>query len=144
MQVELQQAHIAISNLLLDAVAAPLYRLPLAISKQALPKLIGDDVLDGNEVGVLVEYINSVEELNRGLDHAAEASMVDSTELLTAQFTRNRAKGKDLLNKSYTRHGDQTLYEGAWAALLRIQERPIHRFWRWLCYRWRYGAFGPS
>jgi hypothetical protein len=44
MQVELQQAHIAISNLLLDAVAAPLYRLPLAISKQALPKLIGDAI----------------------------------------------------------------------------------------------------
>jgi hypothetical protein len=144
MQVELQQAHIAISNLFLDAVAAPLYRLPLAISKQALPKLIGDAILDEDEVSVLVEYINSVEELNRGLEHAAEADMANSISLLTAQATRNQTKGRDILNKSFVRHGDQTLYGGAWSALLRIQERPIHRFWRWVCYRWRYGAFGPS
>src|SRR5580658_7345151 len=67
MQVEMRQASIDLSNLLSDKIEAPLYRLPLAIFKQALPKIIGEDKLTRDEVSVLVEYVNRAEELNRGL-----------------------------------------------------------------------------
>ena len=45
----------------------------MSICRQALPKLIGDNVLTKAEVAALVEYVNRVEEINRGLERAGEA-----------------------------------------------------------------------
>jgi hypothetical protein len=144
MQVELRLAGLDMSALLEDKVAAPLYRLPLSMFERALPKLIGERILTLNEIGLLVEYVNRAEELNRGLDRAAEASMVVASIVLPIEFDRNKLKAGAILREKLRRHGDRSLYDGAWDVLLRLDEPIAERLWRWVCDRWRYGAFNPS
>jgi hypothetical protein len=121
MQAELRLAEMDMTSLI-DEVAAPLYRLPLSMFERALPKLIGEGELTFNEIGLLVEYVNRAEELNRGLDRAAEASMVAANFMLPGEFERNQLKAEAILREILQRHGNRSLRDGAWDALLRIDE----------------------
>jgi hypothetical protein len=70
---EFFRIHLQLRALFDAKVEAPLYRLPISVTSQVLPKLIGDGVLDENDVYVLIEWVNRIEELNRGLDRAGDA-----------------------------------------------------------------------
>lgn len=144
MQIELRLAEIHMLSLLRDNVAAPLYRLPLSNFERALPKLIGEERLTMNEIALLVEYMSRVEELNRGLDRAADASMVVGSQVLLPEFKRNKLKAEAILHEKLKRNGNQSLYGGAWFTLIGIQESVAYRFWRWICDRWWNGALGPA
>jgi hypothetical protein len=52
----------------------PSFRLPISISENALPGLLGDRVFDESETSTLVKYISRVEEINRALDAATQAA----------------------------------------------------------------------
>jgi hypothetical protein len=144
MQVELRLQQMDMDALLNDPVQSPLYRLPVSIFERALPKLIGEKKLTVNEISLLVEYVNRVDELNRGLDRAAEASTTTANGwVVEGEYNRNRDKAKKMLSEKLARHADQSLFAGAWAALLRLENARSNRFWRWICRRWQYGAFAP-
>jgi hypothetical protein len=123
MLVELRLAQLYMDALLKDGVASPLYRLPLSMFERGLPKLIGDGKLTTNEIGLLVEYVNRIEELNRGLDRAGEASKILANDLAVArEHERNILKAEDILSAKLTRHDDQSLFDGARGALLWVDE----------------------
>jgi hypothetical protein len=133
MMAELRLAQLYMSALLSDGYASPLYRLPLSMFEQALPKLIGDGKLTINEIGVLVEYVNRIEELNRGLDRSAEASTKPANGgVLAEEHSRNKIKANNILNEKLARRRDLSVYNGAWYALFRVKESDEHwwlRLW---------------
>lgn len=126
MLIELQLAEINMIQLRTDRVLAPLYRLPIALFKQALPKLIGENGVTLNQKGVLVEYVNRIEELNRGLDRAGAA---DRAAEAAAEFNRNCIKANSILHDPLQRHGNLSLFNGAIAAILSIQEADKDSWW---------------
>ena len=143
MQVELRLAKLHMDTLLEEGLhGMPLYQIPLSMFHRALPKLIGEKKLTLNQISLLVEYVNRAEELNRGLDHAVRAS-VDLKSIVPAiERSSNRERARAILQEKLVRHGDQTLYDGAWYALIDADESWIIRLWRWICDRWEFGAFG--
>jgi hypothetical protein len=135
MQVELRVAHLHITTLLEDEGGTPLFRLPLSMFHRALPKLIGDRKLRLNDIGLLVEYVNRVEELNRRLDYSASMNAANLVPIIEVNRT-----ARAILQEKLERHGNQSLYDGAWSALLDVEESIYSRLWRWICDRWQYGA----
>jgi hypothetical protein len=125
MLVEMHLSLIDMNALQTDNFAAPLYRLPVSIFKQALPKLIGEKGLGENGVSVLVEYMNRVEELNRGLDRAGSAHAARDAILIAEESSRNKLKAETIRTEKSDRHEDQTLYDGAWAALTRLEDAEV-------------------
>jgi hypothetical protein len=117
MVAELHQPWIDCNCLWTDNIQAPLYRLPLAIFKQALPKLIGEGRLTGSEVSLRVEYVNRVDELNRRLDRAGAAHAAHTELLLAEEFGRNCLKAEAIFETALERHGGQTLSMGRWTSL---------------------------
>jgi hypothetical protein len=135
MHVEFHLTHIALTELLEPAaqtVLAPLYRLPITICKQALPKLIGDNVLTQAEVATLIEYVNRVEEINRGLERAGEAHAADRHAQLLQEHGRNRAKAAELINRPVVRDG-KALFDLGRDALFRLEDCLRAPWWaRWV------------
>ena len=145
MKVELRLARLAMDALLDDEVKAPLYRLPMSMFERGLPKLVGEGRPTLNEMALLFEYANRIEELNRGLDRAREASSIIANDFAIArEFERNSLKADNILNERLKRHKGVSLYDGAWTSLFRIDEPALLRFWRWICHRWQFGAFDPA
>jgi hypothetical protein len=129
MMVELRLTQLYLTALLNDGIESPLYRLPLSMFEQALPKLIGDGKLDLNEIALLVEYVNRIEELNRGLDRAAEASTIPANGwVLAAEHSRNKLKAENILLEKLDRLEGLSVHDGAWDALFRVEESD-KRWW---------------
>jgi hypothetical protein len=121
MQIELFITVSALAALKRDNVAAPLYRLPIAMFSRAVPKLVGEGLLSIDEVGALVEYVNRVEELNRGLDRAGAAHAAGRATQLTEEFERNLAKAEGF-SKVERRFYNQSLYDASKDAVYRLDE----------------------
>ena len=96
---EVFRGKINMDALLQGGVKAPLYRLPIANFRRALPKLIADGRLDGDEIDTLIEYENRIEELNRGLERAGDAHAAGFPGManLEQEFQRNQAKAREIL-----------------------------------------------
>jgi hypothetical protein len=135
MHIELLSTRDALVELRKRGILAPLYHLPVAICQQALPKLIGDGVLSFNEVGALVQYVNSVEELNRGLERARDAASTLTSapldnepvrivlrEATENEYARNCEKARELLEKPNPRVENMPLFEAAENVLFRLEE----------------------
>jgi len=129
MHVEMHQSIIALRALINENIMAPLYRLPVSITKLALPKLIGDGVLDANETSALVEYVNRAEEVNRGLDRAGAAHAAQNYHLIGEEHARLVAKARDILELKLERHGGDAIYDAATWALLRLQGKVDPKWW---------------
>ena len=63
------------------AVMSPLYRLPLLAFQVSLPVLLADGALSESEVSAISEFYSKAQDINRGLDNAAEMFKVDKEEL---------------------------------------------------------------
>lgn len=122
MQAELFRVLILLRELRTAKVGAPLYRLPISVTEHALPKLIGDGVLTDQEGYALVEYVNRIDEVNRGLDQAAEAYASRNLAWLDEEYKRNLLKATAILEEQLERHQDQTIFDAAQAVLVRITE----------------------
>lgn len=101
-------------------VLAPLYRLPLRMFDRALPKLIGDAKLTDNEINDLLEYAMRADELNRGLERAGDAHAARNDLGMVDEYTRNIAKVAHILDVKPERPSGESLYDAAWAALIRV------------------------
>lgn len=124
------QARLQMRALISQNIGAPLYRLPTSISKQALPKLIGDGLLHAPEIDVLVEYVNRIDELNRGLERAgdAHAAQLAGSKWLEQEHSRNVAKAAEICEKaSDDRFNGMTIIDAADACLHRMDS--AHRTW---------------
>ena len=129
MQVELHQGHLYMHALCNDGIKAPLYRLPVSLFKQALPRILGEQLLEIGAASALVEYTNRTEELNRGLDRAGDAHAAlaihdhADEKWLNAEYSRNVMKATDILKTPMERYGGQTLADAAQAAVFSLEGR---------------------
>jgi len=113
MAAELLRVRVQLDALLKANIAAPLYRLPISMTAHTLPKLIGDGVLDDNEVYTLIEWVNRIEELNRGLDRAGAAHAAKDEAGARDEYSRNRAKAEEIRDEILERHGGVALLDAA-------------------------------
>lgn len=123
MHVEFRRALEYMEALRRDNIAAPLYRLPTSLCKQALPKLIGDDLLTLNEVGALVDYVNAADEINRGLDRSGEAHAAGNDTWLRQEHSRTLSKVDEVIGQPKERYGGMNLFDAAQAAVFRVEGR---------------------
>src|ERR1700733_10500244 len=86
------RVHLRVRALIDGGIMAPLYRLPIFMTSQALPKLIGDGMLDENEVYALIEWVNRIEESNRGLGRAGDAHAANDNAQARDEYSRNLAR----------------------------------------------------
>jgi hypothetical protein len=85
--------------------------------------------------------MNRIEELNRGLERAGEASAIVANDwAVKAEYKRNCLKAGNILNEGLERHGYIPLQTGAWDALFRLQFTRWFRLRRWISRRWYYGG----
>jgi hypothetical protein len=131
MHVELFRVFLTLRELIAAGIAAPLYRLPISITEHALPKLIGDGVLDSNEVYALVEFVNRIEEMNRGLDRAGNAHALQDARLLLSEHKRNVAKATEILEEKLERHRGQSVFDATEDALIRLEGTGEDTSWVW-------------
>jgi hypothetical protein len=125
MIAEAASAGLRMKALIREGIHAPLYRLPSAISKRALPKLIGDGQLSPTEIDLLVEFSNKIDEVNRGLERAGDAHAAQPEEVsawLKQEHRRNVAKSMEVVDVD-TAHGRTTpLIDDVLAALWRVKK----------------------
>jgi hypothetical protein len=69
---DLDQCKEKAETLLRDGVMSPLYRLPLITYEVSFPVLLADGAGNENEILAIGRFFSLVEEMNRGLDYAAE------------------------------------------------------------------------
>jgi len=108
-------------------VMAPLYRLPLMTYQASFPVLLGDGAVSESEVRVLGRFFSQVQDINRGLDNAAEMNKSDKQAKLEQEFSRNCLKAKGLVQ---AQGQGLSLY----AQALAIVDRKVNQSW------WRYAS----
>ena len=85
-----------------DKVAAPLYRLPTVAYANSLPALLTDGALNEPDTRALLEFFNEVATLNRGLDQAEGARLIEDPSereaKLLDEFGRNKLKAERLVS----------------------------------------------
>ncbi len=113
------------NKLLADEVLSPLYRLPTVAFQTSFPLLLAEGVLTETESLALTWFSNHAQEMNRGLDFAAEAHTSGDQELLRKQNDRNRLKARGLVQSADAK---DCLYDTA----RRIVDEKIDLKW------WRY------
>jgi hypothetical protein len=86
--------------LLTHNVKSPLYRFPVTALKTAFPILLAEGQLNEEQVHALTLYFEHIQDLNRGLDHAAEFYARGDGEHLTQEHKRNLVKAEFLLGKT--------------------------------------------
>ncbi|HEX9810875.1 MAG TPA: hypothetical protein VGA88_02150 [Burkholderiales bacterium] len=80
-----------------DTIQSPLYRLPLIAYQTSYAVLLADGAVSESEVLTLGRFFSLVQDINRGLDNAAEANMSGGSHKLKAEFDRNRLKAEKLV-----------------------------------------------
>ena len=106
-------------------VMAPLYRLPLMTYQASFPVLLADGAVSESEVRTLGRFFSQVQDINRGLDNAAETNKADKLAKLEQEFERNCFKAKALVE---AQGQEPSLY----AQALAIVDRKANQSW------WRY------
>lgn len=84
-----------------DNIAAPLHRLPTVAYANSLPALLQSAALNDSDMRNLLGFFNEVETLNRGLDQAEGARLIEDpvarNAKLTDEYARNRLKAERLV-----------------------------------------------
>jgi hypothetical protein len=118
LRAELEYCRTLADTYLRDQIAAPLYRLPTHAYSASFPALLADAALSEAETSKLLQFFVEVETLNRGLEQAEEARLIDNEvlrdEKLKAEYGRNRLKAERLvplnaLTQSYYGHARAAL-----------------------------------
>ena len=90
-----------------DNVMSPLYRLPTKAYETSFPVLLSDAAVKEEEVRELSKFYGMVEDLNRGLDNAAELHKGNQTGALKTEYKRNCTKAQNITEPQ---QGDSNLY----------------------------------
>ena len=100
MHAQLFRVHLLVRALIDAGIMAPHHRLPIFITSQALPKLIGDGMLDENEVYALIEWVNRIEESNRGLGRAGDAHAANDNAQARDEYSRILAQARAIVEEN--------------------------------------------
>lgn len=110
LRADMEQCNEKAKKLLNDKIMSPLYRLPLIAYQVSFPVLLADGAAEEKEVLSIGRFFNMAEELNRGLDNAAEMLKVGNDQKLLVEFNRNCLKAKTLIEPN---EGKDSLYNEA-------------------------------
>lgn len=84
-----------------DRIAAPLYRLPTVAYSNSLPALLSEAALGERDSRNLLLFFNEVETMNRGLEQAEGARLIEDPQerqaKLADEFSRNVLKAQKLV-----------------------------------------------
>lgn len=128
LRADMEQCNEKAKKLLNHNIMSPLYRLPLLGYQVSFPVLLADGAVEENEVLSIGRFFNLAEELNRGLDNAAEMLKVGNDEKLKKEFNRNCLKAKALIEPN---DGQDSLYtEARWI----IDSKISARWWQFRKY----------
>jgi hypothetical protein len=96
MSVEASLCQSHAQGFLKDDVKAPLFRLPVAAYENGFPALLEDGAVSADAARAVMLFYGLVEQLNRGLDQAQDATRDDI--LLEREAGRLRTKAKHLVS----------------------------------------------
>jgi hypothetical protein len=98
-RADIKQCNERAQTLLKDDVQSPLYRLPLIAYQTSYPILLADGAVSEDEVLKLGQFFGLVQDINRGLDNAAQIYMSGDliANKLKSEFNRNRMKAEHLV-----------------------------------------------
>lgn len=80
-------------------VKTPLYRLPTSAFHVSFPVLVSEADLSTDEFKSLIEYYSWAEDINRGLDNAADAAKANDSTRLEKEAARIHAKCQELTSR---------------------------------------------
>jgi hypothetical protein len=106
LRAEMEQCRDKAETLLRDNVMAPLYRLPIACYQISFPILLSDGALDEQDALTLGRFFSQVQDINRGLDNAAEMYKRDDIEKVRVEYQRNCLKA----NALFQNEGDRPAF----------------------------------
>ena len=104
------------------AYLSPLYRLPLLAFQVSLPVLLADGALSESESLVISRFYGQAQDINRGLDNAAEMLKAEKEDRLKEEYSRNCLKSEGLV---HPKDGKPSLYDQA----IEIVDRKISQKW---------------
>ena len=84
-------------TLLEDNVMSPLYRLPVIAYQVSYPVVLADGAVAEEEVLTLGRFFEQVQDINRGLDNAAQAKMNNDSHNIKTEYDRNLLKAERLV-----------------------------------------------
>lgn len=110
-----------------DSIRAPLYRLPIVAFNTSFPILLADGAVTEEEILCIGRFYSQVQDMNRGLDRAAEmetlgndSNLSNSTDLVIESITKSHSRQAEYnrnLLKAQTlivgRNGQESLYAPA-------------------------------
>ena len=96
-RAEMMLCHEKVEALLNDHIMAPLYRLPIVAYSTSFPILLAEGAVTEDEVKNIGRCFGQIEDINRGLDNAAEMNKINNNEKLKEEYGRNCLKAKVLL-----------------------------------------------
>ncbi|WP_434151119.1 hypothetical protein ACR2R6_06135 [Methylocaldum gracile subsp. desertum] len=107
LRAEIEQCREKAETLLRDNVESPLYRLPVMAYQISFPILLADGGVEENEVSVIGRFFSQTQDINRGLDNAAEMLKSGNDGQRKQEHDRNCLKVKGLIN---AKDGKESLY----------------------------------
>ena len=110
LRAEIEQCREKTETLLSDHVMSPLYRLPVMTYQTSFPVLLADGGAQENEVSVIGRFFSQAQDINRGLDNAAEMFKAGNNEKVKQEFDRNCLKARELIEPN---DGEESLYTKA-------------------------------
>lgn len=109
--------------LLNDGIQAPLYRLPVVAYETSFPILLAEGAVTEEETKIVGRCFAQVQDINRGLENAAELYKAGNNKLNT-EYTRNYLKAKVLLGED----GKESLFDPAIAIVTTKIELPWWKY----------------
>jgi hypothetical protein len=100
-RAELELCRERAQTLLDDPKHSPLYRLPTWAHEVSFPVLLAEGVVTEDEALVLGRCFAQIQDLNRGLDQAADALAANDAAGILRESGRNQIKAKALLDEFY-------------------------------------------
>lgn len=97
LRAELTQCKTKAEVFLKDEKLSPLYRFPNIAYRTSYPVLLTDGVVSEDEVLIIGRFFQQVEDINRGLDNAADAYKGHESIRQQQEDIRNRHKAKVLI-----------------------------------------------
>ena len=108
-RAELERCHEKATTLLNDHFSAPMYRLPVIAFNTAFPILLSEGELTEDESLTIGRCFDQIQDINRGMDYAAEMDKLGEAAKRDNEYNRNCLKAKRLLGKDEK----QSLYDPA-------------------------------
>lgn len=96
LKAEIIECNAKAVTFLADNIKSPLYRLPVTTFHVSFPALLADGGADEGEVSAISRFFSMAEEINRGLDNAAEMLKSGNIDGLDREYNRNCLKAKEL------------------------------------------------